>query len=220
LQFLKLFRSTHPIAFASVRSVVEKAERGAGMKFRLAMTGMLLLGLFSPVSKGQEEPTLEAFVGYSNVRVRPADPGLGYFSLHGGDVQAALRLSKWFSAVADIGVYAAGHQPSQTVGIDLHGTAVSYLFGPRVSYRRGSRFTPFAQALFGVGHSGAGLFATSGAQNAFAFSAGGGIDFRVQEHWAIRPIAIDYLRTRFSEQNGGTLAQNNTRYSTGIVFRF
>ena len=190
------------------------------MKFRLAMAGILFLGVFAPVSQGQEEPALEAFVGYSNLRVRPADPGLGYFNLQGGDVQGALRLSKWFGAVADIGAYATGHQPSQTVGIDIHGTAVSYLFGPRVSYRHWSRVTPFGQVLFGVGHSGAGLFATLGAQNAFALSVGGGVDFRVKEHWAIRPIAIDYLRTRFSEQNDGTLVQNNTRYSTGIVFRF
>lgn len=190
------------------------------MKFRLAIAGILFLGVFSAVLKGQEEPTLEAFVGYSNLRVRPADPGLGYFSLQGGDVQGALRLSKWLSAVADIAVYATGHQASQTIGIELHGTAASYLFGPRLSYRHGSRLTLFGQVLFGVGHAGAGLFATSRAQNAFAFGAGGGIDFRIKEHLAIRPIAIDYLRTGFHEQTNRTLVQNNTRYSTGIVFRF
>ena len=190
------------------------------MKLRWAMAGIFFLGIFSPVSKGQEQPTLEAFVGYSNLRVRPANRGLGSFSLGGGDFEGALRLSKWLSAVADVGVYATGRQASETIGIDIHGTAVSYLFGPRVSYRHWSRITPFGQVLFGVGHAGSGLFATSGAQNAFAFSAGGGIDFRVKQHWAIRPIAIDYLRTRFGEQNDQTLVQNNTRYSTGIVLRF
>lgn len=190
------------------------------MKLRFAMAGILFLSAFSPVSKGQEEPRVEAFVGYSYVRVRPADPGLGNFSLNGGDLEGALRLSKWLSAVADLGVYATGRQASDTIGIDIHGTAVSYLFGPRLSYRHWSRVTPFGQVLFGGAHSGAGLFATSGSQNAFAVSAGGGIDFRVTKHWAIRPIAIDYLRTRFREQNDGTLVQNNTRYSTGIVFRF
>jgi hypothetical protein len=190
------------------------------MKFRLVMVGIFFLGVFSPMCRGQEEPTLEAFIGYSNVSVRPADAGLGNFSLHGGQAQGALRLSRCMSAVADFGVYATGHQASNTIGIDIHGTMTSYLFGPRVSYRHWSKFTPFAQALFGVGHAGPGIFATTSSQNAFAFSAGGGIAFPVKEHLAVRPIEIDYLRTSFTEQNNGALIQNNTRYSTGIVLRF
>jgi len=190
------------------------------MKLRIGIAGIVFLAVFSTTCKGQDEPTVEAFVGYSRVGVRPVDTGLGNFSLNGGDVQGALRLSKWLSAVADFGVYATGHQASNTIGIDIHGTASSYLFGPRVSYRRWSRFTPFGQVLFGVAHAGPGIFATSSSQNRFALSAGGGIDFRVKEHIAVRPIAIDYLRTRFDEQNDGVLIQNNIRYSTGIVFRF
>lgn len=184
------------------------------------MAGIFFLGIFCPVSKGQQEPAREVFVGYANVRVRPADRRLGNFNLQGGDLEGALRLSRWLSAVADVGLYATARQASETIGIDIHGAALSCLFGPRVSYRRWSRITPFAQALFGVGRAGSGLLATSGAQNALAFSAGGGIDIRVKEHWAIRPIAIDYLRTRFGEQNDGTLVQNNTRYLSGIVVRF
>jgi len=190
------------------------------MKFRMILVAMLFLGVFTSTCKGQEDPTLEAFFGYSHVSVRPADTGLGNFSLNGGDLQGALRLSRWLSAVADFGVYATGHQSSNTIGIDIHGTAMSYLFGPRISYRRWSRFTPFGQVLFGVAHAGPGIFATTSSQNRFALSAGGGIDFRVKEHIAVRPIAIDYLRTRFNEQNDGMLIQNNIRYSTGIVFRF
>ena len=190
------------------------------MKLRLSMVGILFLGVFSPTCKSQEAPTLEAFIGYSYVGVRPTDTGLGNFGLNGGGVQGALKLRKWLSAVADFGVYATGHQASNTIGIDIHGTATSYLFGPRISYRRWSRFTPFAQVLLGGAHAGPGIFATTSSQNRFALSAGGGIDFRMKEHIAVRPIAIDYLRTRFDEQNGGMFIQNNMRYSTGIVFRF
>jgi len=198
----------------------QEANSGVGMNLRMVIVGIVFLGVFSPGCKSQDAPTLEAFVGYSYVGVRPVDTGLGNFSLNGGDVQGALRLSKWLSGVADFGVYATGHQASSTIGIDIHGTAMSYLFGPRISYRRWSRFTPFGQVLFGVAHAGPGIFATTSSQNRFALSAGGGIDFRVKEHIAVRPIAIDYLRTRFNEQNDGMLIQNNIRYSTGIVFRF
>lgn len=190
------------------------------MKLPIVIVGLLWLGVFSSPCRGQENSTLEAFVGYSHLTVRPTDTGLGDFKLNGGDFQGALAFSKWISAVADIGVYATGHQASNTIGIDIYGLTTSYLFGPRISYRRWSRFTPFGQALFGVAHAGPDLFATTSSQNSFAFSAGGGLDFRVKEHFAIRPIEVDYLRTRFSEQNDGTQVQNNIRYSTGIVFRF
>jgi hypothetical protein len=51
-------------------------------------------------------------------------------------------------------------------------------------------------------------------------TVGGGIDYRLSDHFSLRPAKIDYLLTRFSELNTGTQSQNNLRVSTGVVFRF
>ena len=87
-----------------------------------------------------------------------------------------------FGLVADIGGYA-----NTRTGIS--DTAMTYLFGPRFSFRH-CRFTPYAQALFG------GVSAwtpTPGTQNAFVMAAGGGLEFQVSNHIAIKPIQVEYV---------------------------
>ena len=86
---------------------------------------------------------------------------------------------------------------------------VTYLFGPRISYRTESRVTPFAQVLFG------GAYSTMSGQTALAMTAGGGFDLKIAPHVAIRVAQGEYLMTRF----GGS-TQNNLRISTGLVFQF
>jgi len=54
--------------------------------------------------------------------------------------------------------------------------------------------------------------------NAFALTAGGGVDFQISEHLAIRPVQAEYLLTKFMD--GASNRQNNFRYSAGIIFRF
>jgi len=54
-------------------------------------------------------------------------------------------------------------------------------------------------------------------QNVFAMTAGGGVDFKISEHIAIRPVQAEYFLTTFTD--GGNNRQNNFRYSVGVVFR-
>jgi hypothetical protein len=49
---------------------------------------------------------------------------------------------------------------------------------------------------------------------------GGGVDARVQTHFSIRILEVDYLMTRFERTVNTPGYQNNVRVSTGIVFRF
>jgi outer membrane protein OmpA-like peptidoglycan-associated protein len=52
-------------------------------------------------------------------------------------------------------------------------------------------------------------------------TAGGGLDIKVRQHFAIRIIQAEYLMTRFDDFNTGAAAtQNDMRLSSGIVFRF
>jgi len=49
-------------------------------------------------------------------------------------------------------------------------------------------------------------------------TASGGVDYKISEHFAIRPFQAEYFLTKFTD--GGNNRQNNFRSSAGIVFRF
>jgi len=188
------------------------------MKLRVVVCLLVFASLFGVTAQAQEErKTIDVFAGYSFVRANPATSGADSFSLNGGSASIAYNFNGWLSGVADFG----GYHNTNILGSGVDGTLSTYLFGPRVSYRRFGRVTPFGEVLFGVAHTGASLLATPGSQNAFAMTVGGGFDYRLNSHLSIRPAKVDYLLTRFDEfGNPNARSQNNLRVSTGIVFRF
>lgn len=189
------------------------------MKMRVAVC---LLALFAfalsavNVRAQEEAPKVDVFAGYSYLQANPSTAGLDSFHLNGGSVSGAYNVRSWLGAVADFGAYTNGNIGRSGFG----GTTSTYLFGPRISYRHFGRITPFGQVLFGVARTNASAFLTSSSQNAFAMTAGGGVDYRLAEHFTLRPMQVEYLMTRFSETTTGTATQNNLRVSTGLVFRF
>jgi outer membrane immunogenic protein len=149
-----------------------------------------------------------------------APPGeCGCFSMNGGDAWVGWHITDHFSAVAQGAVQHASRINGTTADLTL----VSFLAGPRVTFRETHRWLPFAQALFGGAHA-SGLLTpspttgASGAANAFAFTAGGGLDFNLKMNFAIRAIEVDYFHTRFD--NGVNQHQNNLRVAAGLFFRF
>ena len=173
--------------------------------------------LASPVLAQQSQastPQFEVSAAYSFVRANPGNSN-GGFNLNGGSGSLAYNFSDRFSAVADVGGYRFSGLPS---GVDS--TMYTYLFGPRYSFRRDSRLTPFAQVLLGAGHVSASSGNLNAGENAFAMAAGGGIDFRFRSSLAIRPIQVEYLMTRFTSVSGVSETQNDVRISAGVVIRF
>ena len=156
------------------------------------------------------------FAGYSYFRNNPSTAGVSSFSLNGGSASVAYNANNWLSGVADFGAYHNGN----ILSTGTNGTLSTYLFGPRVSYRHFERLAPFGEVLFGVAHAGASIAGASGSDNAVSMSLGGGLDYKLSHHFAIRPVKVDYLMTRFSETGTSNQTQNNLRVSTGIVFRF
>jgi len=180
-------------------------------------------------------PRFELFVGYSYLRAVPtlAD-GNRLVWMNGGSTSLAFNFNRYVGIVGDFGVYTNSEIRFQgayktTVDVDNSNVAaLSYLFGPRLSFRNHSRFTPFAQALFGGVHDNKVSLSKCTFnctllpdESAFAMTAGGGLDIRLRRHFAIRPIQAEYLMTRFQDYSGGTTSsQNDMRLSAGIVFRF
>ncbi len=109
----------------------------------------------------------------------------------------------------------AGYGATSTVNGALVGGVFTYLFGPRVNFRRG-KVTPFAQALFGGIRTTAGID-ESGPENNFALTAGGGIDFKVSTYVSVRPVQAEYFMTRLP--NGLNNRENNLRIGAGVILR-
>ena len=61
----------------------------------------------------------------------------------------------------------------------------------------------------------------SATQSAFAMAVGGGLDWKIAKRLTFRPIAVDYVLTRFpSYFTGNSSNQNSIRASIGAVFTF
>ena len=180
-------------------------------------------------------PRAELFLGYSYIRGVPTlSPGNRMDFLNGGSTSIAFNLNRTLGLVGDFGGYnareiqltGAGANPARVA--DASGTAFTYLAGPRLSFRY-SRVTPFVQALFGGVHASqvtlsncTGVLCTPlPTENAFAMTAGGGIDLRIHRHLAIRIVQAEYLMTRFADLTTGNRdTQNDIRLSSGLVFGF
>jgi len=190
---------------------------GGLMKVKLVVCSLAVLFLFGATARAQETaPKIDVFAGYSYLQANPGVNGANSFHLHGGSASIAYNYREWLSGVADFGGYNNGN----ILNTGASGTLSTYLFGPRVSYRHLRRITPFGQVLFGVAHANSSAFGTGNSQSAFAMTAGGGVDYKLFDHFAVRPVQAEYLMTRFGVGTTGTQTQNNVRLSTGFVFRF
>lgn len=187
------------------------------MKLKLVVSSLAILLFFGVTAYAQETaPKFDVFAGYSYLQANPGVRGIDSFHLNGGSASVAYNYRSWLSGVADFGGYNNGN----ILNTGTSGTLSTYLFGPRVSYRHFRKITPFGQVLFGAAHANASSFGTANSQNAFAMTAGGGVDYKLFDHFAIRPVQAEYLLTRFGVGTTGTQSQNSVRLSTGFVFRF
>ena len=99
----------------------------------------------------------------------------------------------------------------------------NFLAGPEVKARNHTRFTPFAYALGGLGHTHV-RFDTPGptfnlllrkSTNDFAMALGGGLDLRITRRTSIR-ASMDYNPIFIGDSSGGT--RNLIRLSLGVLF--
>lgn len=191
------------------------------MKLRMAVClltwSLLGISLGGAAVFAQETPKVDIFAGYSYVRANPGPRSGDSFSLNGGEASVTYHIKDWVSGVADF----AGYHNADILGRGADGTVSTYLFGPRFSYRSYHRFTPFAETLFGVAHGSATIAGVFGpTQNAFAMAIGGGVDYRINNRFSLRPLQVDYLLTRFRPGTVDRQNQNNLRASTGFVVHF
>ena len=176
---------------------------------------------------------------------------LGSFFMNGGSGQFVYNFNKMFSGVVDLGAVHANNdvlhldnRVNNTTSFFLFGPRISYhrsshwspyfqvLFGGaerslsrQVGVITGSNIplppvvTPHDPLFPGPGVDITAKVTAS--QTVFAMTAGGGLDIKVSKRFTLRPIAADYMLTRFNNLlTGNNADQNNLRLSAGIVFTF
>jgi opacity protein-like surface antigen len=177
---------------------------------------------------------VEVFGGYGYMGFNSGSGG-GSFNArntNGWDLAPTYNFNRYLGITADF----SGQYGSEFLGLHVPGTGLnthltSFLFGPTVAYRTRSKLTPFAHCLLGVSHISISGFGTTDSQNAFGMAVGGGLDYKINKTFSIRPAQFDYTYASFSPQvlNGtsttqpavGPLdtSQNHCRYSMGVVIK-
>ena len=201
------------------------------MKFAklFAFCAVLSVGL---AAWSQDFPRAEVAADYSYSRFYPVAAGTQSLSLNGGGGALVVNVTNYFGIKMDLQGYGSNTitWTSPLYGtLKAQGNLFTYLFGPQIKFRS-PRFQPFGHLLLGGAHSNvyanltracAGSCVTGGspAGNAFALAIGGGIDIPISKSFQFRPVEIDYLMTRFTNQFNNS-SQNNFRYSAGVNFTF
>jgi opacity protein-like surface antigen len=183
------------------------------MKRFFSVASCVLVASLSAMA--QEYPRAEVFGGYSFFH---AD-GSSFFRLGGGEnlngwnASVCGNLNSWFGLAADF----SGHydSSSSTTNVSLPGfpplpplptfsstfksdtNIFTFLVGPRFSYRKNERITPFAHILFGasrrhtdseISSSSFGRSSFAANDTAFAAAVGGGLDVPLSKNLALRVV--------------------------------
>lgn len=164
---------------------------------------ILSLGLLFFAIPSRAQSSIDASAGYSYLHLG----GGADLNQNGISGSIAYNPIPFMGAVADIGGY---HASPGGVSVNTY----TFLFGPRINFRNPTNIAPFAQFLVGDAHITVGN--GGGSSNNFAYSVGGGVDFKVLPHLALRP-QIDYIGIH-NYSSGGTA--NCPRISISAVVHF
>jgi hypothetical protein len=161
---------------------------------------------------------LEVAVTYDGL-YSSASVGNGFW-MQGGAIQAEGCFSHGLGVVADLAGEHTANMHGSGVALDM----VTTTFGPRYTWqpRRYRRSALYGQVLVGEANGFNSVFpnfngATSSA-NDLALKIGGGMNYTLSRHLAVRVIEAGWLRTQLP--NSTTNVQNNLHIGAGLILRF
>ena len=161
-------------------------------------------------------PRYTVALGYQNIRANAPPASCNCFDTNGGFIEGAYAFRYWLHAAAEV----TGSQASNIGPLGQNLTLMTYTAGPQVELHMG-RVEPYVQALFGAAHASNSYFPTSTTYStsatSFAYQTGGGVDFVLTRHLAVKAIEAQYLHTGFP--NGTNGSQNHLMLGAGIELR-
>jgi outer membrane protein OmpA-like peptidoglycan-associated protein len=196
---------------------------------RLAvLAGVSGLGM-AGVAQQLPAPKVEVFGGYSAYFPNTTASGLLPQGLtpissclcwnpRGAGASVTYDFNRWLGLTADMSGH-WGNGAKTTAGRLGEFSAYNVSGGPKFTLRRGG-FAPFAEVLFGVDRLTPELFTRD---DRFGLLAGGGIDFRVGRHFAIRPIQADFVYSNHQFGPSPLVPATDVRgvrLQAGVVFLF
>lgn len=228
---------------------------------RLAVAMIVLTALASSLAFAQDAtPKVQVFGGYSIVHagngsfsgatldfdLREQNSPFGIASFFPGwNAEGQYNIERWLGIVVD-GSGRYGEPITSKGGDQLSGlpklTGYTLMVGPVFSFKNKTKFTPFVHALFGYDRASLSSSTITGVSSPVTSAAttytdaavalGGGVDFKVSRHFAIRLAQLDDLHTthNFNQFYGSAFPgrvfeglpshENNFRASAGIIVKF
>lgn len=146
--------------------------------------------------------------------------GSNNFWLQGGSAELSATFWHGLGEVANV---TGLHNANSGEGVPVN--VVTATFGPRYSWtlKRASphNLRVFGEALAGIANGFSGLYPQPGgasdSANSLALQIGGGANYSLNRHFALRLIQANWLRTQLP--NATTGVQNNLILGAGVVFR-
>jgi hypothetical protein len=182
------------------------------------VTGLTAWGQQGPNSERQTNGSIDVAIVYNPLLANIV--GGNSFWMQGGSVQVHGQFWHGLGVVADVsGLHTASTGGSSGVGLDM----VTATFGPRYTWSPAHRrYAVFGQALLGEANGMNSIFpnpaGANNSANSLALYVGGGVNFRLKGHLALRAFEADWLRTQLP--NATTNVQNNLRLGAGLICRF
>jgi Outer membrane protein beta-barrel domain len=154
----------------------------------------------APAKRGpSSKPGPDVSLGYSYEHA-------GEASLNGWQLTGSYSLSRSLRLVADLG----GHY-GEFGGADL--SDLGFFAGPRYAFK-GKRLVPFVHGLLGLVKRNASAAGVSASDTDWGFAFGGGVDYGLNQSWAVRAQA-DLLLL-----HGEGVTDTDPRLSLSAVYRF
>ena len=185
----------------------------------------------------------EVYGDYSYMQFNPTISGVQSRAFNGGGGGFQFNLGPIFAVKGDfqgygstawtINVTSPIPTPGGIIPVGTYTTKANmftYMFGPVVRVPV-SKLNVFGEVLFGgsntsiygnlarVGIVG-GSTSYNPNQHPYTMAVGGGVDWKLSDHLAIRLGEFDWILTRYTNVFTNTNNQNSFRYLVGIVYRF
>jgi opacity protein-like surface antigen len=140
------------------------------------------------------------------------------FWMQGGSIELGTNSWRGLGIAANV----SGTHTGAIGGSIIPLSIVTATFGPRYRWHADHRVSIYGEGLIGEANGFKSLFPTvTGSQtsaNGLAAQAGGGLDYRLSQHVAVRVAEAAWQYTQLP--NGTNNVQNDLRLGAGIILRF